>query len=206
MGKDENGSLDMKEFKEGSKRDETIVLALSLYDDPRLISSSSLCCYAFIVALVALWIGDRVYAMRMNGEGWSALRGREDALLVRIPPYCWINCVKFKRGPHSKLCPLQKHRNAYHISQNTIYKTYLYILVNQFIKTPHYISALITNPKSQSRAAKSGSIKIQPCSMLSQRLTPLFKTNTNRADKIPFRSSCPAVIQTIPNSRAAQDG
>ena len=88
MGKDENGSLDMKEFKEGSKRDQTIVLALSLYDDPRLISSSSLCCYAFIVALVALWIGDRVYAMRMNGEGWSALRGREDALLVRIPPYC----------------------------------------------------------------------------------------------------------------------
>jgi hypothetical protein len=73
MGKDENGSLDMKEFKEGSKRDETIVLALSLHDGPRLISSSSLCCHALIVALVALWIDDRVYAMRMNGEGWSSL-------------------------------------------------------------------------------------------------------------------------------------
>ena len=32
MDKDENGSLDMKEFKEGSQRDETIVSALSLYD------------------------------------------------------------------------------------------------------------------------------------------------------------------------------
>ncbi|MCJ1398057.1 Neuronal calcium sensor 1 [Xylographa trunciseda] len=32
MDKDENGSLDMLEFKEGSKRDETIVSALSLYD------------------------------------------------------------------------------------------------------------------------------------------------------------------------------
>ena len=32
MDKDENGSLDMDEFKEGSKRDETIVSALSLYD------------------------------------------------------------------------------------------------------------------------------------------------------------------------------
>ena len=32
MDKDENGSLDMSEFKEGSKRDETIVSALSLYD------------------------------------------------------------------------------------------------------------------------------------------------------------------------------
>ncbi|KHO11622.1 Anaphase-promoting complex, subunit CDC26 [Metarhizium robertsii ARSEF 23] len=32
MDKDENGSLDMQEFKEGSKRDETIVSALSLYD------------------------------------------------------------------------------------------------------------------------------------------------------------------------------
>ncbi|RDW79510.1 hypothetical protein BP6252_04148 [Coleophoma cylindrospora] len=32
MDKDENGSLDMEEFKEGSKRDETIVSALSLYD------------------------------------------------------------------------------------------------------------------------------------------------------------------------------
>ncbi|KAF1832472.1 EF-hand [Decorospora gaudefroyi] len=32
MDKDENGSLDMAEFKEGSKRDETIVSALSLYD------------------------------------------------------------------------------------------------------------------------------------------------------------------------------
>jgi len=32
MDKDENGSLDMNEFKEGSKRDETIVSALSLYD------------------------------------------------------------------------------------------------------------------------------------------------------------------------------
>ena len=32
MDKDENGSLDMGEFKEGSKRDETIVSALSLYD------------------------------------------------------------------------------------------------------------------------------------------------------------------------------
>jgi Ca2+-binding EF-hand superfamily protein len=32
MDKDENGSLDMEEFKEGSKRDETIISALSLYD------------------------------------------------------------------------------------------------------------------------------------------------------------------------------
>lgn len=32
MDKDENGSLDKEEFKEGSKRDETIVSALSLYD------------------------------------------------------------------------------------------------------------------------------------------------------------------------------
>lgn len=32
MDKDENGSLDIEEFKEGSKRDKTIVLALSLYD------------------------------------------------------------------------------------------------------------------------------------------------------------------------------
>ena len=32
MDKDENGSLDMAEFKEGSIRDETIVSALSLYD------------------------------------------------------------------------------------------------------------------------------------------------------------------------------
>jgi neuronal calcium sensor 1 len=32
MDKDENGSLDMAEFKEGSRRDETIVSALSLYD------------------------------------------------------------------------------------------------------------------------------------------------------------------------------
>src|SRR5947207_15986245 len=32
MDKDENGSLDMQEFKEGSKRDQTIVSALSLYD------------------------------------------------------------------------------------------------------------------------------------------------------------------------------
>lgn len=32
MDKDKNGSLDMAEFKEGSKRDETIVSALSLYD------------------------------------------------------------------------------------------------------------------------------------------------------------------------------
>jgi neuronal calcium sensor 1 len=32
MDKDENGSLDIAEFKEGSKRDETIVSALSLYD------------------------------------------------------------------------------------------------------------------------------------------------------------------------------
>lgn len=32
MDKDENGSLDMEEFKEGSKRDQTIVSALSLYD------------------------------------------------------------------------------------------------------------------------------------------------------------------------------
>lgn len=32
MDKDENGSLDVEEFKEGSKRDETIVCALSLYD------------------------------------------------------------------------------------------------------------------------------------------------------------------------------
>ena len=30
--KDENGSLDMKEFMEGSKRDETIISTLSLYD------------------------------------------------------------------------------------------------------------------------------------------------------------------------------
>lgn len=32
MDKDENGSLDMEEFKEGSQRDATIVSALSLYD------------------------------------------------------------------------------------------------------------------------------------------------------------------------------
>lgn len=32
MDKDENGSLDMEEFKEGSQKDETIVSALSLYD------------------------------------------------------------------------------------------------------------------------------------------------------------------------------
>ena len=32
MDKDENGSLDKEEFKEGSQRDETIVSALSLYD------------------------------------------------------------------------------------------------------------------------------------------------------------------------------
>ena len=32
MDKDENSSLDIEEFKEGSKRDETIVSALSLYD------------------------------------------------------------------------------------------------------------------------------------------------------------------------------
>jgi neuronal calcium sensor 1 len=32
MDKDENGSLDMQEFKEGSQKDETIVSALSLYD------------------------------------------------------------------------------------------------------------------------------------------------------------------------------
>lgn len=32
MDKDRNGSLDKHEFKEGSKRDETIVSALSLYD------------------------------------------------------------------------------------------------------------------------------------------------------------------------------
>ena len=32
MGKEENSSLDMEEFKEGSKRDETIVSALSLYN------------------------------------------------------------------------------------------------------------------------------------------------------------------------------
>ena len=32
MDKDENGSLDMDEFKEGSQRDATIVSALSLYD------------------------------------------------------------------------------------------------------------------------------------------------------------------------------
>lgn len=32
MDKDENGSLDIDEFKEGSKKDETIVSALSLYD------------------------------------------------------------------------------------------------------------------------------------------------------------------------------
>ena len=32
MDKDENGSLSMEEFTEGSKRDATIVSALSLYD------------------------------------------------------------------------------------------------------------------------------------------------------------------------------
>lgn len=32
MDKDKNGSLDMDEFKEGSKKDETIVSALHLYD------------------------------------------------------------------------------------------------------------------------------------------------------------------------------
>ncbi|OOO08217.1 Calcium-binding EF-hand-containing protein [Aspergillus oryzae] len=40
MDKDENGSLDMEEFKEGSKRDETIVSALSLYDGLLLDSFS----------------------------------------------------------------------------------------------------------------------------------------------------------------------
>ncbi|KKY20061.1 putative endosomal integral membrane protein [Diplodia seriata] len=39
MDKDENGSLDMAEFKEGSKRDETIVSALSLYDGLVLTAS-----------------------------------------------------------------------------------------------------------------------------------------------------------------------
>lgn len=32
MDKDKDGSLDLEEFKEGSKKDETIVSALSLYD------------------------------------------------------------------------------------------------------------------------------------------------------------------------------
>lgn len=32
MDKDRNGTLDMEEFKEGSKKDQTIVSALSLYD------------------------------------------------------------------------------------------------------------------------------------------------------------------------------
>jgi Ca2+-binding EF-hand superfamily protein len=32
INKDENGSLDMKEFKKRSKRDETIISALSFYD------------------------------------------------------------------------------------------------------------------------------------------------------------------------------
>jgi Ca2+-binding EF-hand superfamily protein len=32
MDKDENGNLDMEEFKEGSKHDETIISALALYD------------------------------------------------------------------------------------------------------------------------------------------------------------------------------
>lgn len=32
MDKNEDGSLNMEEFKEGSRRDETIVSALSLYD------------------------------------------------------------------------------------------------------------------------------------------------------------------------------
>jgi Ca2+-binding EF-hand superfamily protein len=32
MDKDESGTLDKLEFQEGSKRDETIVSALSLYD------------------------------------------------------------------------------------------------------------------------------------------------------------------------------
>jgi len=32
MDKDENSGLDMEEFKEGSKRDGTIISALSLYD------------------------------------------------------------------------------------------------------------------------------------------------------------------------------
>jgi len=32
MDKDKNGSLDLEEFKEGAKRDETILSALSLYD------------------------------------------------------------------------------------------------------------------------------------------------------------------------------
>jgi Ca2+-binding EF-hand superfamily protein len=32
IDKDENGSLDMEEFKEGSKRDEIIILVLLLYD------------------------------------------------------------------------------------------------------------------------------------------------------------------------------
>jgi hypothetical protein len=32
MNKDENGNLNMEEFKEGSKRGETIVSALSRYD------------------------------------------------------------------------------------------------------------------------------------------------------------------------------
>jgi hypothetical protein len=40
MDKDENGSLDMEEFNEGSKRDETIVSALSLYDGINSVFSS----------------------------------------------------------------------------------------------------------------------------------------------------------------------
>lgn len=32
MDKDENGSLDLEEFREGSKHDETILSALRLYD------------------------------------------------------------------------------------------------------------------------------------------------------------------------------
>ncbi|KJK80877.1 Calcium-binding protein [Metarhizium anisopliae BRIP 53293] len=39
MDKDENGSLDMQEFKEGSKRDETIVSALSLFSQAIITST-----------------------------------------------------------------------------------------------------------------------------------------------------------------------
>nr|OQO30095.1 Calcium-binding protein NCS-1 [Rachicladosporium sp. CCFEE 5018] len=50
MDKDENGSLDMEEFKEGSKRDETIVSALSLYDGLHGVEKSVIPWY-FAVAM-----------------------------------------------------------------------------------------------------------------------------------------------------------
>ncbi|KAI1937903.1 Calcium-binding protein NCS-1 [Ophidiomyces ophidiicola] len=49
MDKDENGSLDIAEFKEGSKRDETIVSALSLFFGLALVPSFS---FAYILLAI----------------------------------------------------------------------------------------------------------------------------------------------------------